>query len=118
MTTPATTSAWWVRRWQNFLKQIGLAPTPDNGALRGCRVKRLEVLPGMVQAQVQDRELGAAAVQISIPVLDDSQWKFITDALGARRSLRRNCWPGICHRKSKMCLRRPGQLCCRVATAN
>ena len=49
--------------------------------MRGCRVKRLEVAPGLVQAQVQDREAGAATVEIRFPVLTDDQWTQVIEAL-------------------------------------
>lgn len=80
---PGTTNnAWWSRRWQALLKQPGLDVTPEN--LRGCRVKRMEVLPGLIQAQVQDRELGAAVVEIRLDVLDGAQWERVIDALSSQ----------------------------------
>ncbi len=83
MSNPQTNNAWWQRRWQTLLQQLGLdAGGPDG--LRGCRVKRMEVMPGSIQAQVQDRELGASTVEIRLPVLDDAQWERVIDALGSQ----------------------------------
>jgi uncharacterized Zn finger protein len=83
MSNQQSNNAWWSRRWQTWLKQLGLDITPEGG-LRGCRVKRMEVLPGAIQAQVQDRELGSVAVEIRLPVLDDAQWQQVVDALGSQ----------------------------------
>jgi uncharacterized Zn finger protein len=84
MTTPSHPGSWWARRWQTLLKQLGLDAHGDASALRGCRVKRLEVMPGLIQAQVQDREVGAAAVEIRLPVLDDVHWDRVIAALGSQ----------------------------------
>ena len=75
-------NAWWARRWQALLKQLGLEISAES--VRGARVKRLEVLPGLIQAQVQDRELGAAAVEIHLPVLDGARWERVIDALSGQ----------------------------------
>jgi uncharacterized Zn finger protein len=71
MMNQQSNNAWWARRWQTWLKQLGL-DTDAEGGLRGCRVKRMEISPGLIQAQVQDRELGAAAVEIRLAVLQDA----------------------------------------------
>lgn len=84
MTTPPQTGTWWARRWQTWLKQLNLDANGDGSALRGCRVKRMEVTPGLIQAQVQDREIGAAAVEIRLAVLDDAQWNRVMDALSSQ----------------------------------
>ena len=47
--TPAN-NAGWSRRWQGWLKQLGLDVSAES--VRGSRVKRMEVLPGLIQAQV------------------------------------------------------------------
>ena len=72
----------WARRWQTLLKQLGFDVSAES--VRGSRVKRLEVLPGLIQAQVQDRELGAAAVEIRVDVLDDAHWERVIDALSGQ----------------------------------
>ena len=53
MAGSATTGAWWMRRWTKFMQQVGVAS--DANELRGLRVKRLEVQPGLIQAQVVAR---------------------------------------------------------------
>jgi uncharacterized Zn finger protein len=63
---------------------MGLVSPNDSVGLRGCRVKRLEVTPGLLAAQVQDRELGLCGVEIRVPVLTDEQWQQVTDALSAQ----------------------------------
>ena len=83
MINQQTNNAWWARRWQTWLKQLGLDTNGEAG-LRGCRVKRMEVSPGLIQAQVQDRELGAVAVEVRLAVLQDAQWERVIDALGSQ----------------------------------
>lgn len=83
MMNQQSNNAWWARRWQTWLKQLGL-DTAVEGGLRGCRVKRMEISPGLIQAQVQDRELGSVAVEIRLAVLQDAQWERIVDALGSQ----------------------------------
>jgi uncharacterized Zn finger protein len=78
-----TNNAWWARRWQTWLKQLALDTNAETG-LRGCRVKRMEISPGLIQAQVQDRELGAVAVEIHFSVLQDTQWEGVIDALSGQ----------------------------------
>jgi uncharacterized Zn finger protein len=78
----ATTSAWWLRRWTKFLRQIGAEAGP--AALRGLRVKRLEVQPGVIQAQVVERDNGATQVEVHFPTLTDEQWDAIIDELGSQ----------------------------------
>lgn len=77
-----TTGAWWSRRWRTFMQQVGA--TADLSTLRGQRVKRLEVQPGMIQAQVVERENGATQVEVRFPTLTDAQWNAIIDALGSQ----------------------------------
>lgn len=83
MMNQQTNNAWWARRWQTWLKQLSL-DTDAEGGLRGCRVKRMEISPGLIQAQVQDRELGAVAVEIRLAVLEDAQWERVIEALGGQ----------------------------------
>lgn len=82
MAVNTTTGAWWMRRWQNFMQQVGV--NSDAAALRGLRVKRLEVQPGQIQAQVAEREHGTAGVEVRLPTLADEQWTAIIDALGSQ----------------------------------
>ncbi len=82
MTVNTTTSAWWMRRWQTFMQQIGV--NSDAAALRGLRVKRLEVQPGLIQAQVVERERGTASVEVHLPTLSNGQWATLIDTLGSQ----------------------------------
>lgn len=84
MTTSAPSNGWWSRRWLALLKQLGFGIGDDGASLRGSRVKRMEVAPGLIQAQVQDREAGTAAVEIRIAVIDDAHWERVFDALGSQ----------------------------------
>ncbi len=86
----ATTAAWWSRRWTKFMQQVGATGDPTVGpalvpaAVRGLRIKRLEVQPGVIQAQVVGREQGATQVEVRFPTLSDAQWNAIIDALGSQ----------------------------------
>lgn len=72
--TPSTANgAWWLQRWQELFRRAGYQ-NGDAAALRNVRVKRLEIMPGLVQAQVVDREAGPATVEIRLPLLSDEQW--------------------------------------------
>ena len=82
MATNTTTSAWWIRRWQTFMQEVGA--THDAATLRGLRVKRLEVQPGLIQAQVAEREHGTASIEVRLPTLTDEQWGAIINTLGSQ----------------------------------
>ncbi len=82
MAVNTTTGAWWMRRWHTFMQQVGV--NGDAATLRGLRVKRLEVQPGLIQAQVAERENGTTAVEVRFPTLPDAQWNAIIDALGSQ----------------------------------
>ncbi|HAJ35725.1 MAG TPA: hypothetical protein DCL15_08540, partial [Chloroflexi bacterium] len=64
------------------MQQLGV--TTDAAALRGLRVKRLEVQPGLLQAQVVERDNGVTLVEVRFPTLTDAQWEAIIDALGSQ----------------------------------
>ncbi len=81
-TSSATASAWWGRRWTKFMQQVGA--DADAAALRGLRVKRLEVQPGLIQAQVVTRDNGVLSVEVRLPLLTDTQWAAIIDTLGSQ----------------------------------
>lgn len=84
MTTgSAAAGNWWGRRWTKFMHQVG-AGCEDAGALRGLRVKRLEVQPGLIQAQVATRDNGVLSVDVRFPLLSDAQWTAIIDTLGSQ----------------------------------
>lgn len=82
MMNGAASSTWWVHRWTKFMQQLGVATDPT--ALRGLRVKRLEVQPGLLQAQVVERDHGVTQVEVRFPTLTDAQWETITDALSSQ----------------------------------
>jgi uncharacterized Zn finger protein len=84
MTAQMTNGAQWAQRWQQLLRDQGIDTNGDPNALRGVRVKRLELAPGRIDAQVQDRELGAATVAICAPVLSDAQWDQVFTALASQ----------------------------------
>ncbi|HHY54767.1 MAG TPA: hypothetical protein GYA08_04960 [Chloroflexi bacterium] len=79
---PAAGGAWWQRRWTKFMQQLGVSTEP--AALRGLRVKRLEVQPGLLQAQVVERDNGVTLVEVRFPTLSDVQWEGIINALGSQ----------------------------------
>ena len=84
MVMQMTNGALWAQRWQKLLQEQGIDGNRDANALRGVRVKRLELTPGCIDAQVQDRELGAVKVEIRIPVLRDEQWEQVLTALASQ----------------------------------
>jgi uncharacterized Zn finger protein len=75
-------NAWWSQRWAKFMQQVHAAADPT--LLRGLRVKRLEVRPGLIQAQVVDRDNGAIQVEVRLPLLTDAQWDAVIDALAGQ----------------------------------
>jgi len=64
------------------MQQLGVVADPVT--LRGLRVKRLEVQPGLLQAQVAERENGVTLVEVRFPTMTDAQWETIIDALGSQ----------------------------------
>jgi len=78
----APTGAWWARRWTQFMQQIGV--THDAAVVRGLRVKRLEVQPGLIQAQVVERDNGVTLIEVRFPAVTAMQWDAIIDALGSQ----------------------------------
>ena len=84
MAAQMTNGALWAQRWQKLLQEQGIDSNGDANTLRGVRVKRLELTPGRIDAQVQDREVGAATVAIAIPVLTDEQWEKVLTALASQ----------------------------------
>ena len=79
--TTTANGAWWLQRWQELFKRAGYQNGSDAAGLRNVRVKRMEIAPGLVQAQVVDREAGAATVEIRLPLLSDAQWDAVIDDL-------------------------------------
>lgn len=64
------------------MQQVHAAPDP--ALLRGLRVKRLEVRPGLIQAQVVDRGNGSIQVEVRVPPLTDAQWDAVIAALAGQ----------------------------------
>jgi len=81
-TTPSTSALAWARRWAEFTHQMGSSTDP--AALRGLRVKRLEMQPGQLLAQVTGRTRVPVQVEIRFPTLTDDQWEQLIAALGTQ----------------------------------
>jgi len=88
MTTPNHLSIpkAWSERWFAMLQQFGLLDKRmvDLHNARGSRITRLEVLPGQVNAAVQDRSAGLCSVTIEIAPWTQTTWTQVTEALGAQ----------------------------------
>ncbi len=56
----------------------------SRGGARHSRVKRLEVRPGSLEAQVRDRDHGTCAVLIELVQLTDDQWQSVIDGLAGQ----------------------------------
>lgn len=83
--TPNSSSiinAWWSQRWVKFMQQVQTITDP--ALLRGLRVKRLEVRPGLIQAQVVGRDNGPVQVEMRVPPLTDAQWDAVIAALAGQ----------------------------------
>lgn len=72
---------WWSRRWRQLLADRGIEsgghPPP-----RPARLKRLEVMPGLVVAAAHAQASNLCTVEIRIPVWTDSEWKRALETLG------------------------------------
>jgi len=79
---PSILNAWWSQRWVKFMQQVQAITDP--ALLRGLRVKRLEVRPGLIQAQVVDRDNGSIQVEVRVPPLTDAQWNAVIAALAGQ----------------------------------
>lgn len=72
---------WWSRRWRQLLTDRGIesgSQTPRKPA----RIKRLEVMPGLVVAAVHAQSGDLCTVEIRIPTWTDSEWKRALETLG------------------------------------
>ncbi|MFZ4850360.1 MAG: hypothetical protein ACOYL7_14625, partial [Caldilinea sp.] len=81
-TAPSTSALAWARRWAEFTHQMGSSTDP--AALRGLRVKRLEMQPGQLLAQVTGGTRVPVQVEIRFPTLTDEQWEQLIAALGTQ----------------------------------
>lgn len=82
-TTNQLTNKSWSDRWFGMLYTLGLANERQAApcALRGSRIKRLEVLPGEINAQVQQREQGVCTVRIQVATWPDLVWADLINLL-------------------------------------
>jgi uncharacterized Zn finger protein len=65
------------------MQEMGIG-TENSGARGAYRVKRLEVVPGGISAAVQDKELGACAVEVRLVTLSAEQWERVAEVLGGQ----------------------------------
>lgn len=61
----------WSREWLNSLRQLGLLPATGNSS---SRIKRMEVVLGALQAEVQDRSRGPCSVTVVFAPLSVAAW--------------------------------------------
>lgn len=64
----------WSREWLNTLRQLGLLPTAGASASSTSRIKRMEVMLGALQAEVQDRARGSCSVSVVFAPLSAAAW--------------------------------------------
>jgi uncharacterized Zn finger protein len=75
--------SWWSRRWDALILEMGFR-APDARAARSYRVKSLEVVPGGIEASIQDRERGACTLQVRVTTLRDDQWERVSELLSTQ----------------------------------
>jgi len=64
----------WSREWLNTLRQLGLLPTVGAGTGSTSRIKRMEVMLGALQAEVQDRTRGPCSIMVTFAPLSAPAW--------------------------------------------
>ncbi|GIV76949.1 MAG: hypothetical protein KatS3mg050_1343 [Litorilinea sp.] len=74
---------WWSRRWSTLLQELDLVE-PRRPAGTAPRVRRLEVTPGQVSAQVHDRSHGPCDVTIRVAGFTQEQWQRVVDTLSTQ----------------------------------
>ncbi len=80
-------NSWWADQWQALLYEIDPSFVSDQGTAsrrggsRRSRVQRLDVLPGVMRAQVRDRENGICQVSIEVARFTPEQWQRVIDGL-------------------------------------
>lgn len=80
-------NSWWADQWQALLYEIDPSFVSDQGTAsrrggsRRSRVQRLDVLPGIMRAQVRDRENGICQVSIEVARFTPEQWQRVIDGL-------------------------------------
>ncbi len=77
---------WWARRWIGVLESFGWANRLQRGRsyARAGRVLSVDVQPGVVKARVQGTRPKPYVVRITVPVLTDTQWERVIDAMADR----------------------------------
>lgn len=75
-----SSGAWWAKQWEGLLQEWGIA-VAEARSNRSYRVKSLEVIPGGIDASIQDRDAGPCKVEVRVPTLRDTQWEQIGEAL-------------------------------------
>lgn len=74
---------WWAKRWDALVQEMGYG-APDARASRSYRVKRLEVVPSGISAEIQDRERGSCAIEVRVTALRDDQWERVSELLSTQ----------------------------------
>lgn len=64
----------WSKEWLNSLRHLGLLPTAGTGTSSNSRIKRMEVILGALQAEVQDRTRGPCSVTVVFAPLAAAAW--------------------------------------------
>ncbi len=78
------TGNWWARRWEAVMQELGIG-TESSAAARGAyRVKRLEVVAGGISAVVQDKEMGACAIDVRLATPTAEQWERVAEVLSGQ----------------------------------
>lgn len=75
---------WWARRWEAAMQEMGAGAEATTAARGTYRVKRLEVVPGGISAVVQDKEMGACAVEVRLEMLTPEQWERVAEVLSGQ----------------------------------
>ena len=79
MSTTATEKTW-STMWHSTLEKLGLVSV-DATTNHRCRIRRLEVMPSMVSAEVQDQKRGLCQVTLTFTPLTEQAWLQLQDIL-------------------------------------
>lgn len=75
----SVTNIWWARQWESLRQELGIAADSGRGA--SARVKRLEVLPGVISAVMQEKDVGARTIEVRVAPLLPDQWERVVEQL-------------------------------------
>jgi uncharacterized Zn finger protein len=77
---------WWSKRWIGTLESFGMGTRLTRGRSydRKGQVVSLDVEPGMAKAKVQGSAPRPYKVEIELPVLSDTQWEAVTEAMAGQ----------------------------------